>query len=119
MVEDREPWTLMPLARLKVIEVMSRSDLYGAGPKLEIDENGIADDGNVSSRQRQVEFPADEVAITGIVGMHGDGRVAQHGFRTCGRDNERRVGVSHERIADVIELTFCVFMLHFDVGQGR
>src|SRR5690242_19675241 len=106
----------MALACLKVVKIVRRSDLHGTGSKLEIDQDGVPDNWNVSSRKRQADFLAHEVAIARIVRMHSHGGVAQHSFRTSSRDDQRGVWVIHYRITDVVELPLNIFMLHFDVG---
>src|SRR6476659_4200772 len=108
----------MALACLKVVEVVCRSDLHGTGAKLEVDEHGVTHDWNVSSRERQSDCPADEVAIAWIVRVYSHRSVAEHGFWTRCRDDQCGVWVVCKRISDVIQLSSNIFMLHFDVGQG-
>jgi len=107
----------MPLARFVVVEVVGRRDLDGAGAEFQVHENGIADDRNVAGRQRQANALADQMAITRVLGVDGDGRIAQHRLGPRSGDGQGGVRIIRQRIADVVHLASGVFVLDFDVGQ--
>src|SRR5678815_3444339 len=59
------------------------------------------------------------MAITRVVGMDCDCRVAQHRLRSSCRYSKCDLGIVHERIADMVQLPLHIFMLNFDVRQSR
>ena len=74
--------------RLKVVEVVRRGDLDGAGPELPVDENCIADDRDRPVRQGKVNFLPIRSLIAGVFRMHCHGSVAEHGFGPRGGDGQ-------------------------------
>src|SRR5579883_1687108 len=70
---------ILPLGDFKVVWIMSGRDFYDARAKIGID-GLIGDDTNFAVEQRQDGRFANEVAITGVVGMYGQRRIAQHSF---------------------------------------
>ena len=88
MVEYRQPGEVMPLTGFIIVKIMGRRDLDGTRAEFEIDQDGIAHDGNGPLSERQSDRLAYEMAIAGVVGVHGHRSVAQHGFRSCGGDSQ-------------------------------
>src|SRR6476620_12327259 len=119
MIEDRQTGKLMPFTRFIVVKVMGRRDLDRTGAEFEVNEDSVADDGNIAPRQRETDFLPNEMSMAWIIGMHGDRRIAQHRFWPRGGDHQRSTGIVRERIADVKELPLHVLMFDFNVGQGR
>ncbi|OGW70807.1 MAG: hypothetical protein A3A88_09435 [Nitrospirae bacterium RIFCSPLOWO2_01_FULL_62_17] len=78
VVEDRQARQLVAFARFEVVEVVRRGDLDRAGAEFKIHQYRIADDRNLATGERQPDLFAYEMAVTGILRMHGHGRVAQH-----------------------------------------
>ncbi len=83
-VDDRQR---VPPADLVVVEVVPRRDLDAAGAECRIDVV-IGDDRNHAVGERQADVLPDEMPIALVLGVHGDGGVAQHGLRTRGRDDQ-------------------------------
>ena len=105
----------MALCDLVVVEIMRRGDLDATAAERRIDIR-IADDGHVPIRERQAHTAADQMPVTLIIGVHGDRRVAQHGLRPGGRDDEKAVAIA-KRIAQVPQMAHLLFGDHLQIGQ--
>ena len=90
----------MSLARLKVIEVVSRGDLHCSGPELAIDQNRIADNRDGATGQRQDALVCRSIVVTGILRVDGHGGVAEHRFRSGRRDGKSNGWILLERVFD-------------------
>ena len=77
----------MALADLEIVEVVGRRDLDRAGAFLGV---GIfvGDDRDAPADQRQDHVLADQMLVALVVGMHGDGGVAEHGLGPGGGDDD-------------------------------
>ena len=110
-------------ADLEVVEVVRRRDLHRAGALLGI---GIfvGDDGDAAADQRQDHMLADESLVALVVGMHGDGGIAEHGLWPRGGDDDVGrciVGIEGailQRIAQMPEVALHLDLLDFEVGDG-
>ncbi len=79
-VEDVDPSdSLVALIHLPVVEIMRRRDLHRARTQFRIGMF-IGDDGNAAAGDRQQHMLADDGSIARIIGAHGHGGIAQHGF---------------------------------------
>ena len=105
------------MAYLKVIEIVGRSDLHAPGTELGVNVV-VGNDGDPSLGQGQKYFPADVVPIALIVGMHGDGRIAQHRLGPRGCDHQVVVAVD-ERITKPPDLPRLLSGQYFQVGNRR
>ena len=105
----------MTLAHLKVIGVMGRCDLYSAGSEFFI-YIGIRHDRDFFAHQWQDRFLSYDVFVALIIRMYGDGCIAQHGLRTGGCDLQEIIG-SHDRILDMPEMSFLVFVLNLCIRK--
>ena len=74
-------------ADFKVVEIMRRGDLDGAGALFGI-RIVIADDRNAPADQRQYRDLADQMFVPLIGGMHRHGGIAEHRFGTRCRDHD-------------------------------
>ena len=85
--EDVDHGEVVAPADLEIVEVVRRRDLHRAGALLGI---GIfvGDDGDAAADQRQDHVLADEMLVALVVGMHGDGGVAEHGLGPRGGDDD-------------------------------
>ncbi len=110
-------------ADLEIVEVVGRRDLHRARALLGV---GIfvSNNGNAAAHQRQDHVLADHVPVTLIVGMHGNGGVAQHGLGPRGGDHDEGgwiVGVERrplDRIAQMPEMPLGVELLDLEIGNG-
>jgi len=84
--EDIEQRQLVALADRVVVEIVRRRDLDAAGAEGRIDVF-VGNDGNRAARQRQGYMQADQILVALVVGMHGNGGIAQQGFRAGGGDD--------------------------------
>ena len=105
----------MALAHLVVVGVVRRRYLDDTGTELLVDVR-IGDDLDLSSYQRQRHLFADKRLVAFVVGMYHHRRIAEVGFGSCRGDDDMSAAVT-ERIADVIELAFVLFILHLDVAE--
>ncbi len=79
-------------ADLIVQRIVRRRDLHGAGAEVALD-GGVRKDRNRSSGQRQSHVLADEMRVAFVVGMHGDGGIAEHRLRPRSGDFDRKRAV--------------------------
>ena len=120
MIQNGESWQSMPLSRFKVVEVMGRRDLDGAGAELAIHEDRIAHD-----RDRRAS------SAEGGLACRSDGdsvrlpdarprRYRRASFQDASwRPSTPVFGSSANGITDGVEFAVDLFMLHFDVGERR
>ena len=90
--EDGRGGQAVALARLVIVLIVGRRDLHGAGPERRVDDV-VGDDRHVAVDERDPHAPADELAVALVVGMDGDGRVAEDRLGTGGRDDDRPLGI--------------------------
>lgn len=118
-VDDGDLLEMVTLTDVEVVLVVGRGDLDGAGAEVAVDV-GVGDNGDGAVGEGEAEFMADEMFVTGVVGMDGDGGVAEHGFGTSSGDDdfsEVADGVD-EGVGDVPEGASFVLVIDFDVGEG-
>ncbi len=105
----------MALADLVVVGIMTRRDLERACAKLRVDIF-VGDDGDFAAEDGHDGGLAHQVAVTFVVGVDGDGGVAQDGLGARGADlDEAAVG---EGIAEGVEVADDLFVLDFEVADG-
>ena len=102
-VEHVDDVEVVAAAHLEIVEVVGRGDLHRAGPLFGIGVF-VGDDGQASADKRQQGVAADEVAITLVLRMHGDGGIAQHGLGPGRGDDDVLAWPSCDGIAYVPEL---------------
>ena len=88
VVEHGDRGQPVALADLEVVRVVRRRHLDRAGAEARVDVV-VGDDRDPASGQRQLHLAADEVRVTLVVRMHGDGGVAEHRLGPGGRDDDR------------------------------
>ena len=97
----------MSLADLVVVKVVSRRDFEATGPELPV-HIIIGNDRYLSSRQRQLNLFANQVAVPVIVRVNRDGGVTQHGLGPGCRHHEVAASRS-QRVAQVPEMALLLF----------
>ncbi len=117
LVKDIDEFEVMATADFKVVEVVSRSDLYRAATEFLVNVI-IGDDRDFTTDQRQHNALADQISIAFVFGMHGHGGIAEHSFGSGGGHHQQAVA-TFDRVAKVPELTLLIFMLHLKVGKSR
>ncbi len=117
-VEDRGHRQPVPLADREVVEVVRRRDLDGTGALLRVGV-GVGDDRDAPAGQRQHHRAADQIGMAGVVGIHRNGGVAQHGLRPRGGDDDAAPVLAVQRIADVPQVAAQLAALHLEVGDRR
>ncbi len=118
-VEDVDELQPVPLARLEVLEAVPGRDFHRAGAELRIDQLRIGDDGELAPEDRMAHVLADHRLVARIVGVHRDGRVAQHRLRARGGDDDlpRAIG---QWIGEFVQFALhALFVIDFQVGERR
>ena len=87
VVEDVDHRQVVALADLEVVEVVGRRDLHRAGALLRVGVF-VGDDRDQPVDDRQPHLLADQGRVALVVGMHGDGGVAEHGLGPGGGDDD-------------------------------
>jgi len=117
---------MMPPAEFKVVRVVRRSDLHRPRPEFAVDKL-VGNDRNLAVHQRQAQYLPGQRPVPLIVGMNGDGRIAQKGFRPRGGHDDVFIspgslgvlGSLGQRIADVPQLSPALLVHHLQVAQRR
>jgi hypothetical protein len=105
-------------ADLEIVEVVCRRDLHGTGTFFRIGVF-VGDDGHAAARHRQDGVAADQVLPGRVLGMHGDGGVAQHGLGPRRGHDDVAALVALDRVADVPEAALDLLRLDLEVGDRR
>ena len=79
-------------AELKVRRVVGRRDLHRPGAEFPV-HHVIGDDRQAPPDERQDCMAADQVTVPLVLGVHGDGGIAEHGLRARGGDFDIRSGL--------------------------
>ena len=121
-VEDVDPADgLVAFIHLPVVEIMGWRDLHRTRTQFRIGMF-IGDDRNAAAGDRQQHMFADDGGIARIIGAHGHGGIAQHGFgpRSGNDDMIGAIGKARairQRIADVGEAAGDFAGFHFQIGN--
>ena len=75
----------------EVVGIVRGRDFDRAGAEFAADP-GIDDDGDFAIHERQAQLFAVEMQVALVLGMNGDGGVAEHGFGARGCDGEELAG---------------------------
>ncbi|KAF5036847.1 hypothetical protein DSECCO2_570890 [anaerobic digester metagenome] len=117
VVDDADGFQAVLAAQLPVVHVVGRGDLEAAGAELAV-HVGVGDDRDAAAHQGQDDELADHVLVALVLGVHGHGRVAEHGLGADrGHGDEARTVL--KGVAQVVERGFGRGVLDLVVGQGR
>ncbi len=111
----------MAQAAAIIVGIVRRRDLDGTRAERRIDQLAVGDDGDVTVHQGDRDPLADQVLVALVLGMDGDGGVAEHGFRARGgKADELRggAGVGFDRITKRPKAAFDRFGERLVVGDG-
>ncbi len=117
VVNDLYHLKVMTSSDLKVVDVMSRSDLESAGSEIHF-HVFVKDNGDCPVHKREYDLRSFEIPVSLIVRIDSYGGIAEHGFRTCGCHHCRAPSV-FKRIAYVVEMAVVVLVFDFEIRQGR
>ena len=106
---------VVPLADLKVVEVVRRRDLHRARAFFRIGVF-VGDDRNAAADQRQDRGLADQMLQPLILRVNGNASIAEHRFRPRRRHHDKFVA-AFDRILDVPERALGLDLLHFQIGD--
>src|SRR5450830_474065 len=123
LVEDVEQRQVVALADFVVVEIVGRGDFHATGAEFRI-AIIVGDDRDTTADQRQLDKLADQGLVALVFRVYRHGRVAEHGFRTGGGDDQviqavGGLGAVSQWITQVPEETFLVVVFHFEVGDRR
>ena len=113
LVHDRQAGQVVTAPDLEVIRVMRGGHLHRAGAELRVHVR-ISHDRDAAAGEREVNLPADQVAVPGVVRVHGDGGVAEHGLGPGGGHHDRVRAVA---VADRDQLAVVLGVIDLDVGK--
>ena len=113
LVHDRRHRQAVPSPDLEVVGVVRRGDLERPGAERGVDVL-VGHDRDHAPDQRQLDLPADEVPVALVVGVDGDGGVAEHRLDPGGGDDDAVLPVA---VADGDQLAVDVLVLDLDVGE--
>src|SRR3546814_1758924 len=88
------PYTTLFRSALRagvIVEVVGAGDLHATGTEFGVDEV-VGDDGDIAVAQRQFDQLAHQVPVAGVVGVHAQRAVGQHGLGAGGRDGHAAQG---------------------------
>ena len=112
---------MVALADGEVVGIVRGRDFDGAGAEFAADP-GIDHDGNLAIHQRQAQLFAVEMQVALVLGMNGDGRVAEHGFRARGGDGDELAGlfaaIAEDGIANLPEMALLLGVDDFKIADG-
>ena len=86
-VDDLDLGQVVALAGLEIVGVVRGRDLDDAGAEFGVGQI-VEDDRDLAIHQRELDGLAVQVEIAGVLGIDGDGGVAEHGFGAGGGDDE-------------------------------
>ena len=116
-VHHRDSLKLVTVAYLEIVRIVRGRDFHRAGPELRV-HLLVGDDGDLTIHQRQDDHLADQVLVAFVFGMHGHGRIAQHGLGAGRGHNHEPLGHALERIPEIPQVSLDFVVLDFDVGEG-
>lgn len=93
-VHDVDAGQLVAFAGFKVVEVVGRGDLDGAGTKVTVD-HFVGDDRDQAVLERMANRFADEVLVTLVLGVDGNGGISEHRLETGSGHDDLLVGAVH------------------------
>ena len=106
----------MSETNFKVVRVMGRCDFYNTCTEFSI-YIFIGNDGNFLIQHGNNTGFAYQMLISFILGMNGNGSIAQHSFGSCGSQSQLFIG-TNDGIIDVVEIACHIHMFHFRIGNG-
>ena len=115
IVEDVDLRKVMAFAHLIVVRIVGGCYFNYAGTEFHINV-GIAYDGNFLVDDGQNSRLSDEMLISVVRGINGNGRISEHGFRTCG-GKLKEIVRSGDGIFYVPEMSGHIDMVDFRVGN--
>jgi len=96
---------------LEIVVIVSGSDLDGTSTEFGIDQFIISDDLHDSTgNERMFKFLSNEVLVSRILGVDGNGGITQHGFNTGGGDDNFLIS-SLDLVGELDEDTEFVFAI--------
>ena len=118
VADDLDARQVVALADLEVVGVVGRGDLQRRRCRSSCPRRRRAMIGISRFRSGRITAVAAQVPVALVLGVHGHGRVAQHGLGPGGGDGDA-AGAVREGVADVVEVAVDLLVLDLEVGQRR
>ena len=93
VVQDVDKLEVVALADFVIVQIVGRRDLDSTGTELHIDGDLVGNDRNATIHEGMDSILAVQMSVALIVGVDSNGSVAQHGFDTCGGNDQALVRV--------------------------
>ena len=113
LVHDRQAGQVVTAPDLEVVRVVRGGHLHRAGAELRVHVR-VGHDRDAAPCQRKLKIAADQVAVPGIVRVHGHRGVAEHGLHPGGGHHDRVRAVA---VADGDKLAVIVGVIDLDVRK--
>ncbi len=121
VVHDVDRWKMVALAQSKIVGVVRRGHLDGAGAEVAADPF-IENDGNLTGDERQAEFFPAQMKVALVFRMNGYGYVAEHGLGAGGRNGQKLARIlsvcGEHRIINLPQMALVLVVNHFEVADG-
>lgn len=88
VVQDVDEFEVVSYTNFVIVRVVCGSNLHGASTKFHINDDRVGDDRNAAVKEGVLGKLSMQMLIPGIVRVHGNGGIAQHGFGTGGGDDD-------------------------------
>ena len=108
----------VPLAHLKIVGIVRRSDLHHARAEFAV-HISVRNDRNLAIHQRQKHFLPDQFLVTFVLRMHRHRRIAQHRLGTRRRHHQILLRRTGHRITNEPQISGALVVHHFQIADGR
>ena len=117
VVDDTDHLQIVAQAHLKVVGIVGRGHLHGAGAEADLAVI-ITHNGDLTVHDGQDAGLADEVLEVLVLRVYRHAGVAHHSFRPGGGHHDIAAAVG-QRVADMPQVAGLVGILHLGIGQRR
>ena len=117
VVDDTDYLQIVAQAHLKVVGIVGRGHLHGAGAEANLAVI-ITHNGDLTVHDGQDAGLADEVLEVLVLRVYRHAGVAHHGLRPGGGHHDIAAAVG-QRVADMPQVAGLVGILHLGIGQRR
>ena len=111
---------MMPLAEREVVGIVRRRHLHRAGAELAAHPL-VENDGDLAVHQRQAQLFAVQMQVALVLGMNGNGHVAEHGLGARRGDRHKLAGIfavrAEDRVANLPQMALLLLVDHFEIAD--
>ena len=121
VVHDVDRGQMVPLADGEVVGIVRGSHLHRTSAEFAANPR-VDDDGDLAIHQRQAQLFAVQMQVALVLGMNGNGGIAEHGFRARGGDGDELAGrvaaVAEHGIANLPQVALLLLVDDFKIADG-